>query len=52
MPYLPSLPKEKDPDLLPKWQKLGYLLAQFLAKCFLAPSLKYNKLLCLFVTKQ
>lgn len=51
VPFLPPMPKEKDPDLKHKWQKLGNHLAQFLEKCFLAPSLKYDKLLCFFITK-
>jgi hypothetical protein len=43
--------EKRDVDEYEYWGKLGTLIAQFLEHCFLSPSLKFNKLLCPFVTK-
>ena len=51
VPTLPPMQEKRDVDEYEYWGKLGTLIAQFLEHCFLSPSLKFNKLLCPFVTK-
>lgn len=50
VPTLPVYPKREQDDYA-FWGKIGGLMVQFLEQCFLAPSLKFNKLLCLFMIK-
>jgi hypothetical protein len=50
VPTLPQYPK-RDYDDYAFWGKIGGLMVQFLEQCFLAPSLKFNKLLSVFVIK-
>lgn len=51
VPTLPPIQPSRDSDEYEYWGKLGNLIVQFLEHCFLAPSLKYNKLLCNFIVK-